>query len=493
MQASPSGAVIRPGVDVPYDQQVMATCVSCLLDLPDGARFCPSCGSEVVPTTVEERRVVTVVFADLVGYTALSEHLDPERVKRLIDAAFERLIADITAFGGRVDKVLGDGILALFGAPVAHEDDADRAIRAAIEMHESLSRFVHDQSDLDGPLQLRIGVNTGEVLVGAVSGTSDYTAMGDVVNVAARLQQLAPPGGIFIGDSTASLASGEILRELVDDLDVRGRAQTERVWKVTGRRRRVAVMGGRSDLPFVGRSTQRELLSSIMTMVAGGHSAVVAVTGEAGAGKTRLVAEALNDFPSRNVTVYAGVCAPYGETNVWSPIATALISRMDFSSPPPPDQLRKIMRDKGIELYGFSPDDAILDQFVECTIHLLGFPSALDQVPPTQARETLFSHIVEGLRRRSAVGPVVLWIDDLQWADVLIVELLHRIARSLADRPVLVITAQRDDVEIDWPPAVDHPITVRMPLDPLERDEAGRLIVAVLGRSAIEPLIDQLY
>lgn len=470
----------------------MASCVSCHLDLPVGARFCPSCGHEVVQAASEERRVVTVLFADLVGYTALSEHLDPERVKRLIDAAFERLIADITSFGGRIDKVLGDGILALFGAPVAHEDDADRSIRAALEMHESLRRFVHDHGDLDGPLQLRIGVNTGEVLVGAVSGTADYTAMGDVVNVASRLQTLAPPGGIYIGDSTASLASDEIERELVDHLEVRGRGQTERVWQVTGRRRRLAVIGGRSDLPFVGRSTQHELLSSIMAMVAGGRSAVVAVTGEAGVGKTRLVNEALEGFPSRNVTVYAGVCAPYGETNVWSPIATALLSRMDLETVPA-SEVREALRTKGVALYGFSADDSTLDRFIECTVHLLGHPSTLDQLPPAQARETLFSHIVEGLRRRTATGPVVLWIDDLQWADVLIIELLHRIARSLADRPLLVVTAQRDDVDIDWPPAVDHPITVRMPLDPLERDEAARLVLAVLGRAADEGFIDRLY
>ena len=437
--------------------------------------------------------MVTVVFADLVGYSALSEHLDPERVKRLIDAAFERLIADISAFGGRVDKVLGDGILALFGAPVAHEDDADRAIRASLAMHETLARFVDDQPDLDQPLQLRIGVNTGEVLVGAVTGTADYTAMGDVVNVASRLQMLAPPGGVYIGDSTADLASSEILRELVDDVEVRGREQTERVWHVTGRRRRVPSIGARTDFPFVGRSTQRELLSSIMAMVAGGRSAVVAVTGEAGSGKTRLVSEALEDFPSRNVTIYAGVCAPYGENNVWAPIATALMSRMDFASLPPGDQLREVVRARGIELYGFDAEDPTLERFVECTVHLLGHPSALDQVAPSQARELLFSHIVEGLRRRSMAGPLVLWLDDLQWADVLIIELLQRIARSLADRPVLLITAHREDVELDWPPAVDHPVTVRMPLDPLEHDEAARLVVAVLGRQAIEPLIGQLY
>lgn len=490
----PGAAVVRPRVDVPYDQRLMATCSSCDATLPVGARFCPSCGHQVTPSVVEERRVVTVVFADLVGYTALSEHLDPERVKRLIDASFERLIADITAFGGRVDKVLGDGILALFGAPVAHEDDADRAIRAAMQMHESLARFVTEQPDLDGPLRLRIGVNTGEVVVGNVSGTAEYTAMGDVVNVASRLQTLAEPGGILIGDSTATLASEEILREPIDSLDVRGRKQTERVWRVTGRQRRLPTIGARfHDVPFVGRSTQWELLASIMAMVANGRSAIVAVTGEAGAGKTRLVAEALDSFPSREVTFFSGVCAPYGEANVWAPIATALFRRLQLDQDAPPGLLREVSRAKGVELYGFEADDPVLSRFVEGVIHLLGYPSELDQVPPAQAREILFSLIVEGLRRRTTTGPVVLWIDDLQWADVLIIELLHRIARSLVDRPLLIVTAQRDDADIDWPPTSDHPVTVRMPLDPLTRDEAARLVEAVQGSSPIAAVVDGLY
>jgi class 3 adenylate cyclase/tetratricopeptide (TPR) repeat protein len=472
----------------------MTICASCDSTLPDGARFCPACGHEVAPAAAEERRVVTVVFADLVGYTALSEHLDPERVKRLIDASFERLIADITAFGGRVDKVLGDGILALFGAPVAHEDDADRAIRAALQMHESLARFVDEQPDLDRPLRLRIGVNTGEVVVGNVSGTAEYTAMGDVVNVASRLQSLAEPGGILIGDATESLASEEILREPVDTLDVRGREQQVRVWRVTGRRRRVPRIGaGFHDVAFVGRSTQWELLASIMAMVANGRSAIVSVTGEAGAGKTRLVAEALDAFPSRSVTIFSGACAPYGETNVWAPIATALFRRLELDQDAPPDLLREVCRAKGVELYGFDANDAVLGRFIEGVIHLLGYPSDLDDVPPAQAREILFSLIVEGLRRRTRTGPVVLWIDDLQWADLLIVDLLHRVARSLVDRPLLIVTAQRDDADIDWPPASDHPVTVRMPLDPLTHDEAARLIGAVAGSMANAAFVDNLY
>ena len=485
--------VVRLEADPPYDDMLMASCASCSFPLPDDARFCPSCGHEVVAAAAEERRVVTVVFADLVGYTALSEHLDPERVKRLIDSSFKRLIDDINSFGGRVDKVLGDGILALFGAPVAHEDDADRAIRAAMQMHETLACFVREQDDLEAPLQLRVGVNTGEVLVGTVSGTTDYTAMGDVVNVASRLQAMAQPGDIFIGDATASLASNEILRELVDDIEVRGREQSERVWRITGRQRPIPTIGLRPDLPFVGRAAQSELLTSIMSMVASGRSAVVSVSGEAGSGKTRLVNEALTAFPSRTVEIFAGVCAPFGETNVWAPIAAPLFRRLGLDPFAPAERLRGLTRAKGADVYGFDDGDSALDRFVEGIMHLLGHPSQLDDESPKQARGTLFSLIVEGIRRLSRNGPVVLWIDDLQWADVLLIDLLTRLARSLADRPVLIITAQRDDADLIWPPAVDHPITVRMPLDPLARDEADRLINAVLGLGAEPVLVDNIY
>ena len=447
----------------------------------------------MIAGTAEERRVVTVLFADLVGYTALSEHLDPERVKRLIDAAFTRLIGDINAFGGRVDKLLGDGILALFGAPVAHEDDADRAIRTALQMHETIAKFVEEQADLEVPLRLRVGVNTGEVLVGTVSGTAEYTAMGDVVNVASRLQTMAPAGGIYIGDSTASLATNEILRELVDDVEVRGRSQTERVWRVVGHRPKLPKVGSRSDLPFVGRSSEAELLTSILTRVANGQSAVVAVSGEAGSGKTRLVGEALAKFPSRNVVVLSGVCAPYGESNVWAPITVPLFHHLGFDAAMPPDQLRTLSRARGAEIFDLDRTDLALDGFVEAVAHLLGHPSDLDHVAPNQAREALFSFAVEGFRRLSRNGPVVVWIDDLQWASALILDLLHHLARSLADRPVLTITAQRDDAELDWPPAVDHPITIRMPLDPLTRVDSDRLIAAMLGSSIPTELAAQLF
>ena len=154
-----------------------ATCTNCGAELPDGARFCPSCGSPQTPAgAAEERRVVTAVFVDIVGFTSLAERMDPEQVMRFVEHCFERLVEVVTEFGGRVDKTMGDGMLVLFGAPVAHEDDAERAVRAALRMQEVV----------DDGIRLRIGINTGEVLVGTLAGT-DYTAMGDVVNTASQI------------------------------------------------------------------------------------------------------------------------------------------------------------------------------------------------------------------------------------------------------------------------------------------------------------------
>ena len=305
---------------------VMATtaCATCAQPVPSGARFCPSCGAPTAGPTVapEERRVVTVVFADLVGYTSLAEHLDPENVKLLVESCFERLVADIDDFGGRVDKLLGDGIVALFGAPVAHEDDAERAVRAALRMQHSLARYVAERGAVAGPpIQMRIGINTGEVLVGTLAGT-DYTAMGDVVNTASRLQALAPPGGVLIGSATAALCSPAISTEPFAITQLRGRDQVEQSWLVTG-----ALAAGtrplRWDVPFVGRAPERVLLDAAVQLVRDGHSGVVSIIGEAGAGKTRLAEEIVDPLEGEAIVVRT-TCAPYGEYNVWAPVVTGV-------------------------------------------------------------------------------------------------------------------------------------------------------------------------
>ena len=188
------------GGRLPYAGSRMFVCPSCASPFPEGARFCPSCGHSLGVARGRSGASSPSCSPTWSGFTSQAERMDPEQVKSLVDGLFQRLVEDVTSFGGRVDKILGDAIVALFGAPVAHEDDAERAVRASLRMQRSITELV---ADLDLPIRMRIGVNTGEVLVGALRAGGDYTAMGDVVNTASRLQTAAPPGGVLVGPGDA--------------------------------------------------------------------------------------------------------------------------------------------------------------------------------------------------------------------------------------------------------------------------------------------------
>jgi predicted ATPase len=362
-------------------------------------------------------------------------------------------------------------------------------------MHASLAAFVAEHSELTRPVELRVGINSGEVLFGRVSGTDDYTVMGDVVNVASRLEALAPPNGIYVGDSTAALTSPTIILEPVDVFDVRGREQREMVWQVLGIEQQRSGFSVRRDTPFVGRSSQREHFAGAIAHASAGTSAIVALIGEAGSGKTRLIAEML-DTVGDDTIVLAGTCAPFGETNPWAPIATAMFGQLDPVTTSSASRMRTLSIENAISVFGFDGEDPLLGWLAEAALHIAGHPSAFDQVPRARARDTLFRLIVEALRRRSAQGPVILCIDDLQWADNLLIEVLHRIGRSLTDRPFLLVTAQRSDVEVDWPPAPDGSVDGAAPttlhLEPLTPAEAGDLVEALTG-DGDAPFLAQLY
>ncbi|MEM9562596.1 MAG: adenylate/guanylate cyclase domain-containing protein, partial [Actinomycetota bacterium] len=267
----------------------MSSCRSCGADVPSSARFCPSCGASQARAD-EERRVVTALFADIVGFTGLAERRDPEEVKHLVDGAFDRLTAEVTAFGGVVDKIVGDQIVALFGAPVAHSDDAERAVRAGLRMQATIDQLA---ADLEPAVRLRIGINTGEVLVGSSSTGGDYTAMGDVMNTASRLQDLADPGQVLVGDATRQATGDAVSYQRVGSLPARGRERPIDTWlavevtRLPGAHRRKAEV-------FVGREPELAFLESQAAMaVELGTAQLSIVVGEAGMGKSRLVDEAV--------------------------------------------------------------------------------------------------------------------------------------------------------------------------------------------------------
>lgn len=482
----------------------MPVCPSCATPLVSGARFCSSCGHAVAAGQSDERRVVTILFADVVGFTGLAEHLDPEQVKRIIDEVFERLVDDVTSYGGRVDKLLGDGILALFGAPVAHEDDAERAVRAALRMQQTM-QSAGIVEGLTEPLRMRIGVNTGEVLMGNLAG-ADYTAMGDVVNTAARLQASAPPGGIVVGEATHALTADVIRYGDQTSLLPRGREQSVSTWLALDTITAPGVRLRRTDLHLVGRVAELELLGSAVTMALGEDVGVVVnVVGESGVGKTRIVGELLAQVDERGggaAVVLQGSCQPYGETNVWWPIASALAGEMDISTRTATDDEVRVgvmqRADEVLASVESPPTQTDLALLSEVALHFLGRPSALDSLDPVARRDSVHRALIRSFELRCRQRPVVLFIDDLHWADPQLVQLLDDMASSLSRHAFVLITATRPDSEHDWPSASDRTSTLSIALRPLARaaaDELTRQLLGAVAPSEAEErlLLDKLY
>ncbi|MDQ1374152.1 MAG: hypothetical protein QOJ09_1490, partial [Actinomycetota bacterium] len=421
-----------------------------------------------------------MLFADLVGFTSLSETRDPEQVKDLVDRCFERLVADVTAFGGRVDKIVGDAILALFGAPVAHEDDAERAVRAGLQMQHTLATVA---SEVGVDLQLRIGVNTGVVLVGALRAGGDYTAMGDVVNVASRLQTLAEPGQVVAGQDTWSLTREVVQYESLGSIQPKGRDEPVDAWAAVtalappGRRPR------RTPTPLVGRDHEVGMLRhALATAVARRRPQFVLLVGEAGIGKSRLAEEIASIASTEyGASVLEGRCVPYGEANVWWPIAEALRQVCEIDLDDGPDVTRSKCAAVVASSVGedpASPDGAAL---VDGLLYLMGHEDALQDVDPARAREQArraVHALVDGVARERLL---VVVLSELHWADPLVLDLIDDLFHRSRGLPVVLVATARPELEGRWAPAPGRHNAVVLHIDPLDDESASRLVTALLG------------
>lgn len=436
-----------------------------------------------------------MLFADLVGFTSLSEHLDPEQVKRLIDASFQILVNDITAFGGTVDKLIGDGIVALFGVPAAHEDDAERAVRAALRMQQSLARFAKSRiaTAVSHTLQMRVGINTGVALVGTVAGT-DYTAMGDVVNLASRLQTLAPPGGVLVGESTHGLTESSIEYEAIGDLSARGREATVSAWLAKVAVSQPGARHRRRDIGIMGRSTELALaLASVNFSIMNSQAALLAVDGEGGVGKSRLVDELVDSIgTSHSAMVLEGSAVPYGQSNRWWPLASALFNRLEMDATTPADAVRAVGLAQGRELFG-EDDETSLNELAEAFQHLLGYPSRLDELDPQAGRDAVFRAVALVLERRLEQGPILLSVTDVHWADPAVLSLFEHLLVTLARTPFVLVTTNRPDPDLVWPPLTTRAAVVRLPLEPLGPISAAQMVRAIIGADADEATIATIY
>ena len=473
-------------------------CPACATEVPQGARFCPTCGNLLVST--EERRVVTVLFADLVGFTSMSEAADPEEIKHLIDQCFQRLVADVTAFGGTVDKIIGDAILALFGAPTAHEDDPERALRAAFRMQRSLEAFNAERS-LD--LRIRIGINTGEVLVGALRAGGDYTAMGDHRQHREPSRDAGRSGrGAGGADDAGSHGRHRQLQRPRGEIGLRGRDEPVPVYLASGElappgRHRSATIS-----PLVGRDLEHSLLeTAIDTAVARRRAGLCQIVGEAGMGKTRLAREAAHGATERHdAMVLESMALPYDETNPLRCLGDAIATAAGVNAGDSTVQAtRRVSSLVGDVLQPTNGETQVInyeeiDEITDVVLAVLGRVGSGDPAEIEWRAEATFRSLRRFLGAMTRRQPVVLLLSDVHWAEERLLSVLEQLLAALANQPFVVITTARWNVdEQRWTVPPGRHSTVVLNLDPLSREATAELAAELLGGSAPAYLADQLY
>ncbi|HEV3226446.1 MAG TPA: adenylate/guanylate cyclase domain-containing protein, partial [Acidimicrobiales bacterium] len=450
------------------------TCPACGAAVLEGTRFCASCG-EPLQRRSDERRVVTILFADLVGFTSMAEARDPEHVKNLVDRCFQRLRADIEAFGGRVDKIVGDAILALFGAPIAHEDDAERAVRAGLAMQRTLDEWA--TTDDERALRLRIGVNTGEVLVGALRAGGDYTAMGDVVNAASRLQTSAQPGQVLVGPATVAATRQVVQYTALGPIIVKGREEPIEACVAEGALLPPGARPNRGRAPLVGRESELGLLEhAIGAAAARSRAHLLLLIGEAGMGKTRLAEEAASAAECQHdALVLEGRCVPYGEANVWWPVAEALRAGCRINAG---DDV-EVARARCSETVGAAMTGSIAGEVERVTnglLHLMGYDGPLHEIDPTRAREEMVRSLFTFVEFATRTRPMIVVLSDLHWADEIVLERMDQLLERVANHPFVLIATARHGLLERWNPKPGRHNSVVFNLDPLDRESASALL-----------------
>ena len=406
-----------------------------------------------------DRRPITVLFADLCGFTTVSEHLDPEDLQQLQNELFEELTASVDAFGGFVDKFVGDALLALFGAPVAHEDDPERSLRAALDMLERTERFGERwRPRLGIPLNLHIGVNTGAVVTGGfgVADAKSYSVTGDTVNTAQRLQAMAGYGEIMVGPLTVQLTRHAFSYDSLGDRALRGKQDHVPVHRLTGavatpdKARGLAPYGLRA--PMIGRDAELGRLTACLEQARAGAAQLVRLTGEAGIGKSRLVEEFLAEVAANprfaDVTVRQAACSPLGEQS-YGTLGKVLLTAYGISTSDSPERAGEILN-AGFHQLGLAPDE--IDRLVPPLFHVIGLGDPrgeLQHVQPEQMRRQISYAIRTIFEHRLARGPLLLVVEDLHCADAVSLETLRYLIDRIERRPFMMVTTQRPAYESD--------------------------------------------
>jgi class 3 adenylate cyclase/tetratricopeptide (TPR) repeat protein len=466
----------------------MAICATCGEENPQRARFCLACGAPLKADGGfghDERKLVTVLFADVTSSTALGERLDPEELKEVMAAWFGAMRAEIEAEGGTVEKFIGDAVMAAFGVPAAHEDDPERALRAALRMRrrlEDLNTGLHAAHGVE--LQVRIGVNTGEVMAVTDPLPGEAMVTGDAVNAAARLEQTAEPGEILVSERTAR-ASRDMLFDGPRTLGLRGKGESMRVFTLAGTGTELPRGNTGLRAPIVGRDRELALLRTLFERVAGEARAhLVTIYGDAGIGKSRLMHEFIASLEDAepSLQIVRGRCLPYGEGVTYWPLAEIIKGVAGILDNDPSDVALAKLRAVGEELLTaeHAVDPVRSTAALAYTLGLEDPGAPIRDLPPRQVRLETHAAWHSFFSALAADRPVVALVEDIHWADAALLDLLEELADG-AQGPVLFVCTARPELtgrRTAWGGG-RHSFSSVL-LEPLPEPEAARLVELLL-------------
>ena len=411
------------------------TCPVCGAEVIAGFRFCGACGHELRvrvepgkqevaagPTT--ERRRVTVVFADLVGFSTLAEHLDPEHLNALVTETLRDLTAEVERRGGSVENFAGDALVAIFGAPQAHEDDPDRAVATAVAIRDAIGRR---SQTTPTPLQIRVGVNSGLVVAGATGDGRQTGVLGDAVNIAARLQQGAGPGEVLVSASVWRRVRDRYEAQHIGLLEVKGRGQPVEAYRIEGAR----VPGTRRQAPFVGRHEELALLDILWSSVAKGNTHIISLSGEPGVGKSRLMSQFAPRDGALDVRVSCDSERAFGP---FLDLLQGILGRR----PVDVEDLKQQAATLGV--------DAETSQLIGALLGLAGAPPVVRMADEQQKRQ-VFAGVWQFLLAAPQGRPALIVFDDLHWADRSSTELLGFLLERLNAVPIMIVMTIRPGFE----------------------------------------------
>jgi class 3 adenylate cyclase/tetratricopeptide (TPR) repeat protein len=494
-------------------------CGACGVDLPEGARFCNQCGQPVgaspaaaphgaAPQFVSpaaytprhlaeriltsrsaiegERKQVTVLFVDVVESSTLAEGLDPELMHEIMDRVFRLMAGAVHRYEGTVNQFLGDGLMALFGAPLALEDHALRAIQAALAIRETVGGYSEQLKQQRGvEIRLRLGLNSGPVVVGKIGDDlrMDYTAVGDTTHLAARMQTLAEPGTILVTDAAHRLVEGYVLSEPLGPVEVKGRSEAVPVFRVTGRRRRsrFEVSAERGLTELIGRERELVILQDCLTRAKAGRGHVVGIVGEPGVGKSRLLYEFRQSVRDERVTWLEGQCAPYGQTTPLLPLLEILSANFRIEDGDNPLQIEEKIRQ------GLRRLDVGLERILPFLSELFGLPATdetLKHLDPRDKRQKTFEAVRALTFAGSQRRPHVVIFEDLQWIDRTTEDYLASMIDSLAAAPLLLLTTHRPGYTVRW---ADKTYYRQIVLDVLGETDVEAMVGRLLGTRDVSP------